>query len=277
MPTTTFVKDSALKQTRASHERPGADVLGRKPGYVVPAEERQEIVTDWSGMDDFHHAPPDYGIFFEQYKSYTVWYLNKFGFVVDDMENVVMDLMTRFMERDSMGVFSNGWSSRSKTGESVFRTYYTHFLLAYAPGKKRNLVRVKQNELLLWDAAIGDEDSTTWGDLNGPTDTIDAEVDFDSMVAGIRSEATDLEVSVVERMIELALGSTKKLRRADVVRELGMKPKDAEEVLEKFTQTVEAVAVHGRRSALRSPAVTGDLTLSELAAGGRAVCRAGGA
>jgi hypothetical protein len=244
MATASSTVDALPVQTRASHGRPGADVLGRPPGYVVPKEERQAIVTDWSGMDDFHHAPPNYGVFFSQYKSYTLWYLSNFGFHRDDIENVAMDLMTRFMERDSIGVFSNGWESRSKTGESVFRTYYTHFLLAYAPGKKRNIARVKSNELLLWDAAIGDDDgSTTWGDLHGPAGTIDTEVDFHDMVDSIRSGASDLEVSVIDRMIELAMGSTRKLRRADVVRELGVKAEAADRILARFADSLQSAGV----------------------------------
>lgn len=228
------------KQVRASHERPGADVLGRPAGYVVPKEERQPIVTEWSGMTDFHHAPPDYGTFFEQYKSYTLWYLSNFGFRRDDLENVAMDLMTRFMERDSIGVFSNGWETQSKTGQSVFRTYYTHFLLAYAPGKKRNLARVSTSELLLWDATIDEEGTTSWGDVNGPSTTIDSDVEFNLLADSIRSRASDLEVSIVNRMITLALGSKKKLRRTDVMDEFGLPTAEADRILSKFTDSLSS-------------------------------------
>lgn len=165
------------------------DVLGRPVGYVVPKSERQPIVTKWSGMTDFHHAPPSYGIFFKQYHNYTCWYLSRFGFCSRDLEDVVMDLMTRFMERDSLGVFSNAWGTQSKTGQSVFRTYYTHFLLSYARGKRRNLARVSQYEHLLCDRPVDEDSKDTWIIVHGPTTELSSgitdEENFQDLVSRI--------------------------------------------------------------------------------------------
>ena len=245
MPTATFVKSDALpKQERASHARPGADVLGRKPGYVVAPRDRKEIVTEWSGMKDFDNAPPSYEIFFEQYWSYTLWYINQFNVPGGIIQDIAMQIIKRFIERDSIGVFDRGWDNRSKTGKSVFRTYYTHFMLAYIPGLKRNALRVSRNELLLWDAQIGDEDGTTWGMVNGPRTTIDDATDMTFLAQSIRSASTD-DLNIVNKMIDLAFGSTKKVSKAEVARELNVKPDVAAGILDRFTQAVAAATGRG--------------------------------
>ncbi len=235
------------KQERASHTRPGKDVLGRPPGYVVPEKDRIPIVTEWSGMTDYDHAPPSYAVFFEQYYTYTNWYVSKFlpkG--SNQLEDIVMELMTRFMERDSVGVFSNSWESRSKKGHSVFRTYYTHFLLAYTPGKRRNAARIAANELLIMNAPVSDDGSVTWADIHAPTSTIDTEVEFNAMVAGIHDSASTLDVDIVDRMIELALGATKKLRRTDVAMEFQVDARTAQQILDTFVQSVGSAVSEGR-------------------------------
>lgn len=57
------------KQARGSHTRAraGRDVLDRPSGHVVAVEDRIPIVTDWSGPEDWHHAPPSYDVWAKQY------------------------------------------------------------------------------------------------------------------------------------------------------------------------------------------------------------------
>lgn len=238
MPTATF--QALPKQERASHARPGADVLGRKPGYVVDSKDRLPIVTEWTGMKDYENAPPSYEIFFEQYWSYTLWYIGQFNVPGDLIEEIAMEIIQRFIERDSIGVFDRGWDNRSKTGKSVFRTYYTHFMLSYIPGKKRNHMRVRRNELLLWDAEVGDESGTTWGDVNGPTTTIEDQTDLSLLADSIRRASSE-DVAVVNTLIDLAMGSNKRLRKTEVAAELGINAKEADEVLKRFAVTVASV------------------------------------
>jgi len=170
----------------------GGDVLGRPIGYVVSPEDRLPIKTSWTGMTDYVNAPPDYGTFFRQYLSYTRFLVSKFGVPSSDLEDVVSDIMTRFLERDSIGVFSNDWASRSATGKSNFRSYYSRFVVTYAQGMNRNVRRHASRNVLICDAPVDDDNRTTCEDEHAPTesfeDTTVQSMDFESLVASLRAQ-----------------------------------------------------------------------------------------
>jgi hypothetical protein len=193
-------------------------------------------------MDDFHHAPPSYEIFFRQYKNYTYWYLLKFGFCPNDIDDVVMELITRFMERDSIGVFSNGWESQSKTGQSVFRTYYTHFLLAYAPGKKRNLARVSQSEILLCDKPIGERGQDSWIDVHGPTveftQALTDEESFQDLVSRLKDGIDESLYDALFAVLDLMMAGGR-VGGVAVARSLGCSEHEGRRL---FRQVMDAIA-----------------------------------
>lgn len=185
----------------AADRAAGEDVLGRKAGHVVAPKDRLPIVTRWSGMDDWKECPPDYDTWALQYRTYTIRMCVRFG-VKFNVEDVAQAIMTRFMERDSLGVFTPDWGSKSATGRSNFRSYYTRFILTYVTGMVRNETRYLRKHSLIFDAPIG-EDGTTWGDLSAPSHYDDLSgPEFEQTVAGLR-ERIDND-ALVDAVLALA-------------------------------------------------------------------------
>lgn len=151
-------------------------------------------------------------------------------------------LMWRFVERDSIGVFTREWPTRSKTGNSVFRTYYMHFLLAYAPGKLRNLMRLKTRELTILDAPVSEDGATVRVDLYDDETRIDESVEFDLLVEQIRERATPDQRAVVDQLLGMAIGAGEStLTKAGVARDMGVSAAKADAILRQFRGLVSSV------------------------------------
>ena len=148
----------------ANHREAGKDVLGREAGHVVAPADRKPIETDWSGMQDFDNCPPDYGKFYEQYRGFIYHLVWSMGVAPREMDEVVSEIITRFIERDSLGEFRPDWATRSAKGRSVFRSYLARFVVTYARGKHRNNVRFVKRYSLLCDAPVGDDSGARWID-----------------------------------------------------------------------------------------------------------------
>lgn len=202
------------------------DVLGRKAGHIVAAEDRLPIVTEWSGMEDWRNAPPSYDVFFKQYMSYTHTMCYRFG-VARDVEDVAQSIMTRFMERDSLGVFTPSWGSQSASGRSNFRSYYSRFILTYVTGLKRNAARHAARHLLVFDAPI-DEGGTTWADVQAPSHEDDyGRVEFEEAIAALRSR---VDPGLVDAVLMLAQDGP--VKQGDLREVLGVKLRTAKTGLE---------------------------------------------
>lgn len=229
-----YVLDSSTKDDGRPVK--GGDVLGRPINHVVAAEDRQPILTEWSGMNDYVNAPPDYGIFYKQYFTYTRFLVSKFGVPSSDLEDVVSDIMTRFLERDSIGVFSSEWASRSATGRSNFRSYYSRFVVTYAQGKNRNVRKHAGRNVLICDAPADDDSRSTWLDEHAPTTSFEADVvsdmSFESLVKGLRAQVAPELSSAVDAVVELAMGGPT-VRVAALARRLGCSQRLAKQHLDK--------------------------------------------
>lgn len=219
----------------------GKDVLGRKAGHVVLAEDRKPIITDWSGMADYDNCPPDYGVFFEQYQGYTRHLVWTMGVAPREVDDVVSEIMARFMERDSLGEFDRAWATRSATGKSVFRSYYSRFVVTYARGKHRNNVRHTMRYNLICDAPVGDESGTTWieqhdADVAG-IGVPHYEVEFSSLMASLRDRVGDDLMNVVEGLVE----DTGKLKLSDLASKLGVSARKAREARDRLQAAARAL------------------------------------
>jgi hypothetical protein len=212
----------------------GSDVLGRPVGHVVAPEDRLPIVTEWESMTDWVNAPPSYDVFYRQYLSYTRWLVSRFGVPSSDLDDVVTDIVMRFMERDSIGVFSGDWATRSETGKSNFRSYYSRFVVTYARGKNRNVHKHNSRHLLICDATVDDDGGTTWMDVNAPTASFEndavGDMDFDAMVASLRAKVDPKLAGAVDAVVEMSMGAPS-IKVAELARRLGVSQRIAGEQL----------------------------------------------
>lgn len=163
----------------------GEDVLGRKAGHVVAVEDRLPIVTAWSGMDDWSNCPPSYEVWGNQYYTYTIRMCYKFG-IRHSLEDVAHLIMARFQERDSLGVFTPNWGSKSESGRSNFRSYYSRFIFTYVQSLRRNEARYTYKHCMFFDAPVG-EGGETWGNLSAPSHMDDLSgVEFAETINALR-------------------------------------------------------------------------------------------
>lgn len=210
------------------------DVLGRKAGHIVKPEDRKPIVTDWSGMDDWVNCPPSYEVFFEQYMSYTRTMVRKFGvYRTDILEDISQAILIRYMERDSLGVFTPYWGSQSESGKSNFRSYYTRFIKTYVASQWRNEARAAHKHLCIYDAPVGsDDDATTWGDVKAPVVELDTDaVEFKELISSLRSKVKD--DTLVDAMLELTMSTDRQLRPSDLRKALDINSRAANAALAK--------------------------------------------
>lgn len=203
------------------------DVLGRPAGYIVKPEDRQPIITDWTGMNDWSNSPPSYEIWAEQYRSETEYWVRRAGVHPREVADVVAEIMTRAIERDTLGVFRRDWETRSASGKSNFRSYYSQMVFGYAKGKHRNAVRHSLRNYLLVDAPI-DDDGTTWFDVKAPAheDNL-GRPEFEEAIAALR---TRVSPDLVDAVLMLALDGP--VKQGDLREVLGVNPRTAKQGLE---------------------------------------------
>lgn len=210
--------------------KPGRDVLDRPAGYVVPADERQPIITDWlppeenGGKVDWANAPRSYEEWYRQYLPEAKHWVIKSGVNYREVDDVVNELMTRFMERDSLGVFRREWTSRSASGKSNFRSYFSQFVVGYSSGKHRNNVRYATRNVLILNAPVS-EDGMTWQELHAPAhyDGADTSVEFAEVVRDVRRKIGDDEL--VDAVFILATEGA--VRQNGLAQRLGRPPREA--------------------------------------------------
>lgn len=188
-----------------------ADACGRPVNHVVRPEDRQPFETEWSGLDDWYNAPPDYETFARQYSNYTRVMLRRFG--VLHVDDVAQDLLLRFIERDSLPVFDPTFET--KGDRAKFRSYYSRFIHTYAMGKKRNSVRLAQREPLVLDAPVGEDETVTYGDLLAEdpasyTIVEESEVrDFADRLRAIGAESSPAVATAVDAIVLLSMTSAR--------------------------------------------------------------------
>ncbi len=160
----------------------------RPPGHVVRPEDRQPIVTEWSGYDDWHNAPPNYDVFVRQYAGYTRVLCLRFGIRRVDVDDVVQYLLERFQGKDSLAVFDPTYVSKAGR-PSKFRSYYSRFVHTYCMGLKRNSVRLAQHEMLIMDKPLSEDDPVTMADVRA--DEIGCGGDDDPVAAAEGADLAD--------------------------------------------------------------------------------------
>lgn len=208
-----------------------ADVLGRESGHVVRPEDRAPIVTNWTGPTDWSNCPPTYEAWYAQYLPEAVYWVRRCGINWREVDDVVAELMVRFQERASLEVFSGDWESRSKTGRSQFRSYFSNFVVSYAPGKNRNNVRYIKKHSFIFDAPIGGEDDgATWGEVNAPAHEEDVieRLSFEAAIASVREQVQDDEL--VDAVLMLATEGV--VRQSGLRTKLGRNARDSKNGLD---------------------------------------------
>lgn len=223
---------TATNYALVPNRKAGEDVLGRKAGHVVAKEDRKPITTKWQGMEDYDECPPSYAVWFKQYKGYTENLCWRMGIAPREIDDVVSEIMARFMERDSLGEFDRAWATRSATGTSVFRSYYSKFVVTYARGKHRNNVRhVKRNSLLM-DAPVGDENGSTWGSqyAEAQAEGMSYDVEYEALVDGLRERVGEKVIDTVLQMVE----ENGKVPLTALAKSLAVSPREARKLRDKL-------------------------------------------
>lgn len=220
------------------------DVLDRPVNYVVPPSERQPIVTDWTGPDDYVNAPPSYDAFYRQYRSYTYFLVLKFGVRPSDLDDVVNDIIVRFWERDSIGVFRREWKTRSATKKSNFRSYYSRFVVTYARGKNRNVYRHGARSPLICDGPSYVDENKTWIEVFGPTvefeDALVTGQEFEALIKRAFHEVDESLYDAMFALLELAQERRpgKRVGEVALARRLGIQGHAARNLLAQLRQAI---------------------------------------
>jgi hypothetical protein len=89
-----------------------------------------------------------------------------------DAEDVAMEIMTRLIERDVVGMFDPGmtFSHDDKEIPARFRTFLTAQVNLYVKGQRDKLGRQRKRELLIIDTPS--EDGLSWADMFGSEDDL---------------------------------------------------------------------------------------------------------
>jgi hypothetical protein len=88
-----------------------------------------------------------------------------------DVEDVAMEIMTRLIERDVLGMFdpSKTFSYDGKQIQARFRTFLTAQVTLYIKGQRDRLGRQHKRELFVIDSPVSD-DRPSWADVFGGTE-----------------------------------------------------------------------------------------------------------
>lgn len=232
------------RRERGGDRRGNRDVLDRPAGHVVRPEDRQEIITDWQppeengGRVDWVNAPRSYDEWYRQYLPEAQLWVRKSGVHWSQIGEVVDEIMTRFIERDSLGVFRPTWETRSASGRSNFRSYFSNFVVGYATGKHRNNVRYLKHNSFIFDAQVGD-DGTTWADLRAPLveDAAPGSAEFVLALAQVRATVGNRELVDAVLMLAAEEGGVK---QSSLRRELGCSAGTAKTGLEAVRAALRA-------------------------------------
>ena len=221
------------------------DVLGRRAGHVVDSKDRKPIVTNWTGPKDFFHAPPSYEAFYSQYRMYIRRLVSQFANSSDDIDEITDEIITRFIERDSIGVFSNEWGSQSETGLSNFRSYLSRFVVTYARGKNRNAVRWRGHHPLIFDAPVSTEDESdtvTFGETVSPSITpVEEQATFNGIVDCLYSRVDPEMRQIVGVIVDEAMNASTVVKVAALARRLGCPQRVARQHLDSVREILSEV------------------------------------
>jgi hypothetical protein len=91
-----------------------------------------------------------------------------------DVEDVAMEIMTRLIERDVVGMFDQGmmFSHDDKKIPARFRTFLTAQVALYVKGQRDKLGRQRKRELLIIDSPPEDGTGLSWADMFGAADDL---------------------------------------------------------------------------------------------------------
>jgi len=213
------------------------ELTDRMPvGHVVRREDRRSFTTDWSGPSDWLNAPPNYDDFAQQYLNYTRGRCVKFGIPSYNLEDVTIEIITRFIERDFLPVFDSEFKTigvqKGTSPRASFRSWYSKFIFVYCQGKKRNSVRLAIHEPCVLDAPVGESDGVTYGDLltldwhDDITEEIEAR-DFARRLRVRASKSASVAPALVDAVVLLSMTLSRPPRPVDVARVAGCTPQAA--------------------------------------------------
>lgn len=120
--------------------------------------------------DDGLLAPSGPDELFRQYFGYTKKIVSSTPAIPSqDAEDVAMEIMTRLVERDVLGMF-DPHSTFHHDGKDIparFRTFLTAQIHLYVKGQRDRLGRQRKHEAIILDAPVGEDDGASMADLFG--------------------------------------------------------------------------------------------------------------
>jgi hypothetical protein len=142
--------------------------------------------------DDGLLAPSGPDELFRQYYGYLrKMVANTPAIPAQDAEDVAMDIMTRLVERDVIGMFDPGMKFHhdGKDIQARFRTFVTAQIQLYLKGQRDKLGRLRKHEAVVLDAPLSsDEDSgLSMADLFGGVEDDTSHIDAAEWIRQARS------------------------------------------------------------------------------------------
>ena len=220
------------------------ELTDRMPvGHVVRREDRRSFVTEWSGPADWLNAPPTYDAFAKQYLNYTRGRCVKFGVPSYNLEDVTIEIVTRFIERDMLPIFDPHFRTvgvqKGTSARASFRSWYSKYIFNVSRGKKRNSVRLAFHESCILDEPAralysfrDDFETRTFGDLLTKDwhDDIIEGVEVRDFARRLRARAVksdSVAPALVDAVVLLSMTLSRPPRPVDVARAVGCTPQAA--------------------------------------------------
>lgn len=108
---------------------------------------------------------------------------------LQEVEDVAMEIMTRLIERDVVGMFdpSMMFSHDDRNIPARFRTFLTAQVKLYVKGQRDRLGRQRKREMLLIDSPPPEENGLSWADMFGGSEDDLSGLDAAEWVSAARS------------------------------------------------------------------------------------------
>lgn len=155
--------------------------------------------------------PANYDELYRDYFDLTCGLVRRAGIRPVDVEDVAMDIIAKFIERDFLPKFDADATFDTASGrrKTKFSTFYSGFVSRYVlQHRDRQMTRDRKEPVRLF-TPVG-EDGATWVDVYGPTDdhlmdTLDATAVYDQYLRDAVAHLNTLEVRGIRNLPEIFL------------------------------------------------------------------------
>lgn len=214
--------------------------------------------------DDGICAPADPDALFRQYFGYVKRIVaNTPAIPVQDTEDVAMEIMTRVLERDVLGMFdpSMKFQHDGKEVQARFRTFLTGQINLYVKGQRDKLGRLRKHEAVVLDAPLSSDDgsSATMADLFGAFEDDLSHLDAAEWIRQARSflstvpKRSDRDVCDLVKLFDVLISQaavTGEVRVAETAVQLGVSTAVTGRWMQWLRQNLRQQAVLSRRIAI---------------------------